>query len=115
MADAIAESGNELSSPWVLEPSEGRSIPVSNVFDRDRRGVKSSDAVVADVSSPSIGVGMELMAAHHYGKRVIVAFKRKSVVSRMLLQMEPKETIEFYDDAELHRRLVGVLRAAAPD
>ena len=111
MARAIADTGHQVSSPWVLEPSRGASAAALDTFSRDLHGVEDSDIVVADVSSPSTGVGMEVMAAHTLGKRIIVVIARGSVVSRMLTQMEPKETIEFDGEEELYRGLCHALRS----
>ena len=105
MGRAIVDAGHEITSPWVLEPFQGPAGSAPDVFGRDKRGVETSDVVVADVSSPSIGVGMEVMAAHILGKRIVVVIARGSVVSRMLTQMEPKETIEFDGNEDLYREL----------
>ena len=109
MARAIADAGHELSSPWVLEPSRGENASALDVFRRDKEGVESSDAIVADVSNPSTGVGMEVMAAHYRGKRVIVVASRGSLVSRMLTHLEPKEIVEFDGNEDLYLNLRRVL------
>ena len=109
MARAIRDSGHEISSPWVLGPVEGYAPDVVNIFERDMRGAEKSDAIVADVTSPSIGVGMELMAAYKAGRKIIVAAKEGSTVSHMLLHMDGKEHIEFKDEQDLYEKLMGVL------
>ena len=114
MAKAIADSGNEVSSPWVLEHSHERTPPPLDVFSRDAAGVNQSDAIVADVSEPSTGVGMEVMAAHIWGKKVIAVVKRGSAVSRMLAHMEPKQVIEFDGDEDLYRSLRRALETGSP-
>jgi len=67
LADLILELGFELSSPWVLS---GMDVDISpkEVFVRDTMGVKSSDIILAEVSKPSHGVGMEIMLAYMEGK-----------------------------------------------
>jgi nucleoside 2-deoxyribosyltransferase len=109
MAKAIRDSGHEVASPWVLSSAEGHKKGLVNIFERDRLGVENSDAIVADVSRPSIGVGMELMAAYHAKKRIIVAMKKGSVVSRMVTHMAPKKTIEFADETDLYSSLKRLL------
>jgi nucleoside 2-deoxyribosyltransferase len=110
MAEAIRDSGHEISSPWVLGPAEGRDEPSVNVFERDRLGAERCDAIVADVSRPSTGVGMELMAAYYAGKRIVVTIKRGSTVSRMVTYMAPKESIEFDDERDLYSSLKSLLK-----
>lgn len=109
LAKAIVDSGNEVSSPWVLDSLEGHNPSAVNVFRRDRQGVEDSDMIVADVSQPSIGVGMEVMAAYYEGKRIVVVMRRGSIVSGMLLHMDRKETVEFSSDEDLYSNLKCLL------
>ena len=111
MARAIADSGNELTSPWVLGQIEGVSSTV-NVFHRDRIGSETSDILVADVSEPSIGVGMEIMAAYKAGRKVFIVFRKGSVTSRMLLHMDNKDTLEYVDESEVYDGLRRMLESA---
>ncbi len=113
MAKGITDSGNQVSSPWVLGALEKPNPSVLNVFHRDREGVETSDAIVADVTEPSIGVGMEIMAAYKAKKRIIIVARRGSVTSRMLEQMDSKETLEYTSDEELYDGLVRMLSQAA--
>jgi len=110
MAKAIRDSGHEVTSPWVLGPLERSQPGDLNIFERDTGGVERSDAIVADVTEPSIGVGMEIMAAHKAGKMVVVVGKKGEVTSGMLRHMEPKETVEYEDESEVYDRLFRVLR-----
>ena len=114
MAKAISDSGNEISSPWVLGPIEAHNPATLNIFERDMRGAEESDAILADVSSPSIGVGMELMAAYKAGRKVIVVAREGSTVSRMLLHMGRKESLEFKDEDDLYAKLLRLLAPMAP-
>ena len=108
MAKAIEDSGNEVSSPWVLGKLEGAASTV-NVFQRDRMGSEESDILVADVTDPSIGVGMEIMAAYKAGRRIVLVAKKGVVTSRMLQHMEGKETLEYDDETEVYEGLRGLL------
>ena len=111
LAKAIRESGHEVSSPWVLGPIESPTPSATNVFRRDMEGAENSDILVADVTEPSTGVGMEIMAADKAGRRIIRVEKRGCVTSRMLSHMDPKEAIEYDLDEEaylgLKRALLG--------
>ena len=110
MAKAIRDSGNEITSPWVLGPIEHSNPDVTNVFQRDLMGAETADAIVADVSQPSIGVGMEIMAAYKAGKRIILVLKRGNVTSRMLQHMDKKEMLEFDEEAEIYPMLMRLLK-----
>ena len=110
MAKAIRDSGHEMTSPWVLGPLEKLKLSDLNIFERDTEGVERSDAIVADVTDPSIGVGMEIMAAHKAGKKIVVVAKKGKVTSGMLVHMSPKETVEYDGESEIYDRLCSILR-----
>lgn len=46
------------------------------IFERDMAWVKESDVVVAEVSTPSLGVGYELGQAQAFNKRVICLYRQ---------------------------------------
>ncbi len=109
MARAIEDSGHEVTSPWVLGPIERSGSAEVNVFQRDRNGAEQCDILVADVSEPSIGVGMEIMAAYKMGRRVVLVLKKGRVTSRMLMHMDKKETLEYEEDGEVYGALRRIL------
>jgi len=110
MARAIADSGNELASPWVLGQIEGIESPV-NVFHRDRTGSETCDVLVADVTEPSIGVGMEIMAAYKAGRRIVLVTRRGNMTSRMLQHMDSKDTLDYEEESEVYEGLRRLLDA----
>ena len=113
MAKAITDAGHTITSPWVLGPVESADPKVVDVFQRDTRATEESDAIVADVTEPSIGVGMELMAAYKAGKRIVLVAKKGKVTSRMLLHMDRKETVEYDDESEIYQALRLALQPRA--
>lgn len=109
MAKAIVDCGHELSSPWVLGDLGGQASGPVNVFLRDKTGSEESEVLVADVTSPSTGVGMEIMAAHIAGRRIILVTRKGNPVSRMLLHMDSKELIEYEEEDEVYSKLCAAL------
>jgi len=110
IAKAIEDSGHHLSSPWVLGSIENSNPSVVNVFQRDKDGAERSHVLIADVTEPSIGVGMEIMAAYMAGRRVILIVKKGKVTSRMLQHMDRKEILEFERESEIYNTLRSLLR-----
>lgn len=55
------------------------------IFTRDMDWIKDSTMVVAEVSTPSLGVGFEIATALNQGKKVLCLFKNQD--SRMLSAM----------------------------
>lgn len=112
LADAIRDSGNELTSHWVLGELESMSPSGVDIFKRDMDGSEACDVMVADVTSPSIGVGMEIMAAYKAGKRIVILSKKGRPVSGMLKKMDRKVELEYSDDSEIYSLLRGALESA---
>jgi 2'-deoxynucleoside 5'-phosphate N-hydrolase len=110
MARAIEDSGNLLVSPWVMGPVENLVPGATNVFRRDMAGAEGCDTLVADVTEPSIGVGMEIMAAYKARRRIVLVVKRGRVISKMLYQMDGKVTVEYGDESEVYERLFAALK-----
>jgi hypothetical protein len=99
-----------VSSPWVLGPIEQSNPASVNVFRRDKSGSEECDVLVADVTEPSIGVGMEIMAAYEAGRRIILVVKKGKVTSRMLSHMDRKETLEYDEDEDVYPGLMRLLK-----
>jgi hypothetical protein len=112
MAEAIRDSGNEITSPWVLGPIENPDPTIIDIFQRDMIGAETSDAIVADISNPSIGVGMEIMAAYKAHRKIILVLKKGNANSRMLQHMDRKTVVEFDDEGEIYPKLVMALSQA---
>ena len=109
MARAIADAGHTVTSPWVLGPIEKRDGAAVNIFRRDRDATEASDAIVADVTDPSIGVGMEIMAAYKAGKRIILLAKKGKVTSGMLAHMDRREFVEYEAEEDVYPSLLRAL------
>ncbi|MCI4438438.1 hypothetical protein JHC27_01060 [archaeon] len=99
ISNVIIECGHELTSEWVISEDPGFSASPNYVYERDTSGVKTSDIIVAEVSTPSHGVGMEIMLAITLRKRIIALARRDAQISRMLLGAPNIEWI-FYDEIE---------------
>jgi len=105
MAEAIRAAGHELVSPWVLTDGETRPSNSVNIFLRDKSAVERCDLIVADVSRPSTGVGMEVMAAFVAKKRIVLVAEVGSTITRMLTDMKEAEWVHFTDGASLVKGL----------
>lgn len=71
-----------LAEPEVME--EDGKLPPRQVFDRDTAWVRACDAMVAEVSTPSHGVGYEVALALELGKPVLCLHRADAGVSKML-------------------------------
>jgi nucleoside 2-deoxyribosyltransferase len=110
MGKAIRDAGHEVASPWNLEPSEVSTRSSVNIFERDRTGSEEADVMVADVTDPSTGVGMEVMAAYKARRRIILVSKRGKRISTMLEDMDGKERVEYSNESEIYEGLLKALQ-----
>jgi len=55
-------------------PESGENLPINHIFERDIKWIKECDALIADVTTPSIGVGYEIARAELLNKPVLCLF-----------------------------------------
>lgn len=88
-----------LASPDVM-PLEGVVSP-EDVYARDVRWIRECDFLLAEVSTPSHGVGYEIGYALALGKRVLCLYRKGRKVSKMILgNPDQKLTIRTYETPE---------------
>ena len=86
-----------LASPEVMV--EEATIDPATVYQRDIGWVEACDAVVAEVSTPSHGVGYEIAHALDRGKPVLCCYRAEARVSKMLLgNNTPGLSVKAYRD-----------------
>jgi 2'-deoxynucleoside 5'-phosphate N-hydrolase len=54
------------------------TLSEESIFNRDIEWIKEADVVVAEVSTPSLGVGYEIRLAEELNKRVLCLFREKN-------------------------------------
>ena len=83
---------NVMALERVIEPHE--------VYDRDVAWIRACDALIAEVSVPSHGVGYEIGYALEQGKTVLCLAQADRMVSKMITgNSHPSLTVKFYRDA----------------
>ena len=71
------------------------------IYDRDMAWVKEANVIVAEVSSPSLGVGYEIGKAEDWGKKILCLYRNQAdkKLSGMLMGNHNIEII-YYDALE---------------
>jgi nucleoside 2-deoxyribosyltransferase len=88
-----------LASPDVM-PLEGVVSP-EDVYARDVRWITECDLLLAEVSTPSHGVGYEIGYALSVGKKVLCLYRKGLKVSKMILgNPHPQLTVHAYETPE---------------
>jgi 2'-deoxynucleoside 5'-phosphate N-hydrolase len=55
--------------------AEGMQQPTGNIWSNDIRWIGQADAVIAEVTNPSLGVGYEIAAAEKMGKPILCLYR----------------------------------------
>lgn len=98
---ALAEAGHEVLTPHVVgevEHSPDGSLSDAELAARDLAWLGQADCLIAEVSTPSHGVGIEVATAVRLGKPVLAIAHRLARVSRLLAGL-PGVRLERYTDA----------------
>jgi len=99
---ALELGGHLVPSRHVAHPGamgQDAELSAAQLAARDLALMASCDAVIAEVSTPSHGVGVEAMAASAAGLPVLALARRGVRVSRLLAGL-PGVRLAFYDDPQ---------------
>jgi nucleoside 2-deoxyribosyltransferase len=119
MVDQLTNWGHEvptaiLASPKVMDYET--SVEPEVVYRRDVKWVEDCDALIAEVSTPSHGVGYEIALALILKKPVLCCYQKGRKVSKMItgndmptLQLAPYET-----EDQLLKKVEGFLAGLKP-
>ncbi|MGB9682960.1 MAG: nucleoside 2-deoxyribosyltransferase [bacterium] len=104
----LEELNLEVSSPWVLEGKDVSTSP-RDIFYRDISAVKGSDILLAEVSQPSHGVGMEIMQAYISNKIIIMVAREDSNLSYLLTGIPGVILVRYNSYRDLEEKLKRTL------
>lgn len=79
--DAIHHANAQCLSEIFIQDAiqlGGSPLPDNEIFQRDTLWIRECDAVIAEVTNPSLGVGYELAFAEHMNKPVLTLFSGAS-------------------------------------
>ena len=110
--------GHTVPSEHVADPSvlaAERVVSARDVYERDVAWLDASNAVIADVSTPSLGVGYEICRALQRGLPTLCVYREGLFVSKMITgNPSPHLTVVTYrDEAELDRHVDSFLSRIA--
>jgi len=83
----LQAQGHAVLSAHVADPvalEAEKDLPPREVFERDSNWVKECEAMVAEVSTPSLGVGYEYGLAVQLGKPVLCVYRSGVRLSKMI-------------------------------
>jgi nucleoside 2-deoxyribosyltransferase len=110
----LQAAGHEVPSAHVADPavlSRESALSPRKVYERDVAWIETSDAMVAEVSTPSLGVGYEVGYGLQRGLPVLCLYRRELSISKMITgNSAPTLVVATYADlSELDARLAAFL------
>ena len=114
--DALESEGYRVLAGAVAAEhvgTAGEALARCDIYDRDLRWLDQSEAVVAEVSKPSTGVGYELAYARHWRRIPVICLWRPAYSDSCTAMVEGDRGIELlkYADGELEAVLPRLLEA----
>ena len=90
----------------------GQDIGDQKIHDRDLEWLRVSDYLVAEVTTPSLGVGYEIARATEWGKRVLCLYRPSTTpsLSAMIAGCNAVTVCEYREPAELENIFEEFLR-----
>lgn len=110
----LQQEGHEVLSWHVADPAveEAESVMTEQeIYERDMGFLEKSECLIAEVSTPSIGVGYEICSALQQGLPVLCLYSPQANVSAMILGNTNKELTakEYGNEQELQEIIIGFL------
>lgn len=95
----LNECGYEIISDWILLDNPNPNLDTKGIYERDYNAIKSCNLFIAEVSQPSIGIGMEIMLAKVFEKKIVCIHRRDKKISNFLIGL-PGVLILSYDNLD---------------
>ncbi|HMX73934.1 MAG TPA: nucleoside 2-deoxyribosyltransferase [Anaerolineales bacterium] len=101
---ALEKDGHEIPTSHLVQSEiaeKERQLTPQDVYERDVNWIRNCDTLIAEVSTPSHGVGYEIAFALGLGKPVLCIYQKDRRVSKMLSgNPDPKITTQAYGTVE---------------
>ncbi len=119
IVDFLGDRGYEVltthvASVDVLQEEWRDDVTAHDIYTRDLRWLAECDLVIAEVSTPSLGVGVEITEAQHLSKPVIALCQQDVSLSAMIAGNSVVRLIRYTDADDLFARLSAELQDSPP-
>lgn len=118
IVDALAARGwrvltTHVAAPDVLALEARAGLTARDIFERDMRWLAACNVVVAEVSTPSLGVGVEIAEAARLGKPIVALCERGVALSALVAGHPAVRVLTYADQADLLAQLDAALARLA--
>jgi 2'-deoxynucleoside 5'-phosphate N-hydrolase len=108
MVRHLQSNGHVVPTEHIIEPNvldKESQLTAAQIYERDVEWLRGADAVIAEISNPSLGVGYEISYALQCKKPVLALYAKTLFVSRMITgNNDPLLRVCEYDSAAEWRR-----------
>jgi len=108
----MLKAGHQVPTAHLADPSVGQMeivVAAADVYDRDVAWIRAADVLVAEVSTPSHGVGYEIGFALGMGKPVLACYQAGRRISKMISgNPDANLVVKSYYDVEEAVSIVNV-------
>ena len=119
IVDHLLSQGHEVPTAYLAHPKVmdmERVVEPSEVYQRDIAWIQTCNALIAEVSTPSHGVGYEIANALSLGKPVLCCYRFGTPISKMLTGNDsPNIVLRSYRDETEVRAVVEAFLADLTD
>ena len=100
--------GGEHADEKVLSALDNEKADDKYIYDRDSKRLDSADVLVAEVTTPSLGVGYEIGISIEQGKKILCLFREGSPKKKLsaMINGSPRITKAFYSMPEEAERAI---------
>ena len=110
IVDDLLAHGHDVLTAHLARPEVmtlEQIVSAREVYERDVRWIKEADALIAEVSTPSHGVGYEIALALTLKKPVLCLSRQNARVSKMITgNTEPTLRVAAYDEDSAALRVI---------
>jgi 2'-deoxynucleoside 5'-phosphate N-hydrolase len=115
MVRHLQSCGHIVPTEHIIEPNVlaiESELTASQIYERDIEWLRGADAVVSEISNPSLGVGYEIAYALQCRKPVLALYAKSLFISRMITgNCDPLLQVrEYSSDAEWRHEMDSFLR-----
>lgn len=113
LVEVLARHGQVLTEHVGRELPEAVPLTAAEIRERDVAWLREADVLVAEVSTPSHGVGYEVALAEEWGKPVLALHRAGLRISAMVAGAPGVVTVGYQDLEEAEAAVGSFLRDAA--
>ncbi len=119
IVDHLLAAGHEVLTAHLARPevmARERVVQPQEVFRRDVDWITQCDALVAEVSTPSHGVGYEIAFALGLGRPVLCCYHRGTSVSKMIMGNDSPtlRVVDYQQGSDLPEKIDDFLADCPP-